>query len=309
VAAICTENLTKVFPGRRGSQVRAVDGLCLTVQEGRALAFLGPNGAGKTTAIYLILGLRRPTAGGGQVLGQPLGSVRAKARIGFLPEAMNPKGYYSTEEMLRFCARLYGISETIARERVDYVLEALNLGEVRAQRSSQLSKGMVQRLGLAQALVNDPDLLILDEPTSNLDPVGRREVMRLLLDLKARGKTIFISSHVLSEVELVCDDVAIINRGRLVQQGALAELAGRSGGYEITTRGVAESVRAELAHAGAQLDTRPDGAVVIWGPDEETQQRLLAILVSSGCPVLSASKRSSTLEELFFEALEQETPT
>ena len=233
--AICTNNLTRVYRQHRKSQLMAVDGLSLEVQEGRAFAFLGPNGAGKTTTIHLLLGLRRPTSGDGRIFGEPLGSVKAKARIGFLPEDMKPKPYYTTEEMLRYCARLSGIVDTAAASRIDYVLSALSLQEARARRTSRLSKGMVQRLGLAQALIGDPDLVILDEPTSSLDPVGRRDVMRLLRELKERGTTIFISSHILSEVEAVCDDVAIISRGRLVRQGSFADLASEAGGCDTAT--------------------------------------------------------------------------
>lgn len=303
MAAIRTEDLTKTFPGRRGAEVRAVDCLSLEVHEGRAFAFLGPNGAGKTTTIYMLLGLRRPTSGQGEVFGKPLGSVAARARIGFLPEAMNPKGYYTTEEMLRYCAQLYDMSEEAAAERIAYVLSALGLEEVRTQRTSRLSKGMVQRLGLAQALVSDPDLLILDEPTSNLDPVGRRDVMRLLSDLKARGKTIFVSSHVLSEVESICDDVGIINRGRLVRSGSVAELTAELRGYEVTTRDLTEQASEEIARLGGRVEIHADGTAIIRVADEETQQRTVAILVQAGCPVLSAKQREATLEEIFFRAL------
>lgn len=304
--AIRTDNLTRVYERRRKSQFTAVDGLSLDVQEGRAFAFLGPNGAGKTTTIHLLLGLRRPTSGDGQIFGEPLGSVKAKARIGFLPEDMRPKPYYTTEEMLGYCARLSGISDTAAASRIDYLLSALSLQETRTRRTSRLSKGMVQRLGLAQALISDPDLLVLDEPTSNLDPVGRRDVMRLLRQLKERGTTIFISSHVLSEVEAVCDDVAIISRGRLVRQASFADLASEAGACDITTRALPDQVSQEIAAAGGRIETPADDAAVIWVPDEDAQQRVIALLVRAGRPVLSTGKRTSTLEEVFFRALGEE---
>jgi len=306
MVALWTENLTKVFGGRAGSRVVAVDGLSLEVREGRAFAFLGPNGAGKTTTIRMLLGLHRPTAGRGEVLGEPLGSVRAKAKIGFLPEGISPKGYYTTEQMLAYCARLHGLSEREAGLRIDQVISLTGLEEVRRRRTSQLSKGTVQRLGLAQALVGGPELLILDEPTANLDPVGRRDVRRLLLEYKKQGKTIFVSSHILSEVESVCDDVAILSRGRLVRQGPLSELASRTEGFEITTRAIPEGTADAVAQAGGHIETAADGGMVISTADEATQQRVLALLVGAGLPVLSANKRAATLEDLFFQALTEE---
>jgi len=307
MSAIWTEGLTKTYGARRGRpEIRAVDQLSLEVSVGRAFAFLGPNGAGKTTTVYMLLGLRRPTSGRGRILGEPLGSIKAKAKIGFLPEAMNPKGYYTTQQMLGYCTRLHGTPESAAAERTDYVLSALGLQEVRHQRTSRLSKGMIQRLGLAQALVSDPDLLILDEPTSNLDPVGRRDVMNLLRELKGQGKTIFISSHVLSEVEAVWDDVAIISRGRLVKEGSLSELAGESGGYEVTTEALDENARQGIAVLGGHAETKPDRRTVIRVPDQETQQRVVATLVKAGRPVLSTRRLGSTLEDIFFRALGEE---
>ena len=304
---IWTEGLTKHFGGRRGGgPVRAVEQLSLEVAEGRAFAFLGPNAAGKTTTIYMLLGLRRPTSGRGEVFGLPLGSAEARRRIGFLPEDMRPKGYYTVEKMLALCGRLHGMSETARAERVERVLSAVGLEEARRRRTSRLSKGMVQRLGLAQALLSDPDLLILDEPTSNLDPVGRRDMIRLLTDLKGEGKTIFVSSHVLSEVESVCDDVAIVARGRLLRQGSLSELAAEAGGYEITTRALGETARDNIAQLGASLESQPNGATVVTAADEATQQRVVAILVEAGHPVLTTGKRQTTLEDVFFQILGEE---
>jgi ABC-2 type transport system ATP-binding protein len=303
---ISTENLTKRFGGKGGSATLAVDRLSLEVQEGRAFALLGPNGAGKTTTIYMLLGLRRPTSGRGLVFGKPLGSVEARARIGFLPEAMNPKGYYTTEGMLRYCAQLCEMPAAAARERIEYVLSALGLSEMRRVRVSRLSKGTVQRLGLAQALVSDPDLLVLDEPTSNLDPVGRRDVMRLLTQFKQRGKTILISSHVLSEVESVCDDVGIMNRGRLIRHGSLAGLASEAGGHEVTTRDLPDQAREEITRVGGRMETKPEGTTTIWTADEEAKQSVVGILVQAGCSVVSVAKRPGTLEEIFFRTLDQE---
>ena len=309
MAAIRTEQLTKIFGGRRRrGQVRAVDQLSLEVAQGRAFAFLGPNGAGKTTTIYMLLGLRRPSSGRGEVFGQPLGSIEANRRIGFLPEDMRPKSYYTVEGMLGHCARLYGIPEEARAERIGQALSVVQLQEVRTRRTSQLSKGMVQRLGLAQALLNDPDLLILDEPTSNLDPVGRRDVMNLVEQLKSQGKTVFISSHVLSEVESVCDDVAIIDRGRLVRQGVLSELMGKGSGWEITTQTLSAAAAEEIARLEGRIETRADGTTLVQVADEEAQRRVVAILVKSGHAIVATNQCRSTLEQVFLEALTEEQP-
>jgi ABC-2 type transport system ATP-binding protein len=224
--AIETEKLTKVY---QNSQVRAVDEQSLKVPAGEVFGFLGPNGAGKTTTIYMLLGILKPTSGDGTILGKPLGSQEAKKRIGFLPESATMHLHHTGFSLLQYYGALLDMDPKTLKSKAEQVLETAGLSKAMHQNIGTYSKGMMQRLGIAQALINDPDLLILDEPTANLDPIGRKEVKDLLAGIKSHGKTIFISSHILSDIEQLCDRIAILNEGRLVRSGTIVELIGDSG--------------------------------------------------------------------------------
>jgi ABC-2 type transport system ATP-binding protein len=221
--AIETEKLTKIY---HNSEIKAVDEQTLKVPSGEVFGFLGPNGAGKTTTIYMLLGILKPTSGDGKILGKPLGSNEAKERIGFLPESATMHLHHSGLSLLYYYGALLNMEPKKVKSKAEEVLEVAGLSKVMHQNIATYSKGMMQRLGIAQALINDPDLLILDEPTANLDPIGRKEVKDLLVNIKAHGKTIFISSHILSDIEQLCDSIAILNKGRLIRGGTLAELIG-----------------------------------------------------------------------------------
>ena len=223
--AIETEKLTKIY---ENSNVKAVDGQDLKVPSGRVFGYLGPNGAGKTTTIYMLLGILTPTSGTGKILGKPLGSKEAKERIGFLPESATMHLHHSGFSLLQYYGALLNMDREKLKRRAEEVLEMCGLSKAMNQNIASYSKGMMQRLGIAQALLNDPDLLILDEPTANLDPIGRKEVKDLLVGIKEHGKTIFISSHILSDIEQLCDRIAILNEGRLVKSGTIEELIGDS---------------------------------------------------------------------------------
>ena len=232
------EGITKRYGGSFGSRtVTALDDFSLTVNQGEILGFLGPNGAGKTTSIHLAMGFMRPTTGAGRMLGKPFGDPRTRRRIGFLAE--NVALYHrKTASVVRFYGALNGLRDPQLARAVREVLDTLELNEVSARNVGKFSRGMMQRVGLAQALVNDPELLVLDEPTSALDPLGRVAVRELLLRSRAAGKTIFLSSHLLSEIESVCDRIAIMNRGRLVRLGTTGELLERADLSEIIARGI-----------------------------------------------------------------------
>jgi ABC-2 type transport system ATP-binding protein len=221
--AIETDKLTKVY---LNSTVRAVDEQTLKVPSGAVFGFLGPNGAGKTTTIYMLLGILKPTSGDGKILDKPLGSREAKERIGFLPESATMHLHHSGFSLLQYYGALLNMDLKTLKNRAEQVLEMAGLSKAMHQNITTYSKGMLQRLGIAQAILNDPDLLILDEPTANLDPIGRKEVKDLLVSIKAHGKTIFISSHILSDIEQLCDRVAILNEGKLIRSGTLEELLG-----------------------------------------------------------------------------------
>jgi len=222
---IKTTGLTKEYSaGLLQIGVRALDHLDLNVQEGEVFGFLGPNGAGKTTMIKILMGLIRPTSGTATLLGQPLGKIEAKSKIGFLPESSHFYEYLTASEILTFYGRLFDIPKETIKERTRALLKQVGLESSAHLQLRKFSKGMLQRIGIAQALINDPELIILDEPMSGLDPIGRKEMRELILNLKTQGKTVFFSSHITHDVEMICDRVGILVGGRLLRIGGLSEL-------------------------------------------------------------------------------------
>jgi len=275
--------------GRR--QVRALDTFDLQVEAGEIFGFLGPNGAGKTTAIHLAMGFMRPSQGLGRLLGKPFGDKRARGRVGFLPEnvALYPR---RAEPLVRFYGALNGLNGAELRKRAHDALERVGLLEDSSRNISRFSRGMLQRVGLAQAIVNDPELLILDEPTSALDPVARVGVRELLLQARQAGKTIFLSSHLLSEVELVCDRVAVLHRGKLVRMGRTSQLLETTERMEIVARGVTVK-----SFSGA---TAQDGVVRFAVPAAQ-QRAALEQVWNLGGEVVSVNPERRSLEEIFLE--------
>src|SRR5262245_7226270 len=241
-AAIEIDALTKVFEVGfvRKRPVTALDGLTLTVDQGEIYGFLGPNGAGKTTTLKLLVRLIRPTSGTARILGESIDSVEMHRRIGYPPEQAYFYDYLSARELLTYYGRLARVDEKELGRRVDDTLTRVGLDSKAFDRQlRKFSKGMLQRVGLAQAIVHDPEVVFLDEPMSGLDPIGRRQVRDLILELRDAGKTVFFSSHILSDVEALCDHVAILNAGRLVETGRLAEiLTRRTGELEIVATGI-----------------------------------------------------------------------
>ena len=246
--AIETENLRKEF----GARV-AVQGLSLQVAQGEVFGFLGPNGAGKTTFIKMMLGLVRPTSGTGRMLGAPVGDVAARARTGFLPEHFRFHDWLTAGEFLSLHGQLYGLARAEIRLRAPQLLERVGLAPFAGQQLRTFSKGMLQRIGLAQALLNRPALVFLDEPTSGLDPVGRRLVRDVIRELRAEGATVFLNSHLLSEVEITCDRVAFIKHGAVLRACALQELAGGETAVVIRAAGVTPELLAGLSRLGKDV--------------------------------------------------------
>ena len=229
VPAIELRGLIKDFSvGLRGVKLRAVDDLSLRVPAGQVFGLLGPNGSGKSTTIKIILGLLEPTAGGCRVFGVPSAQVEARVDVGYLPESPYFYRHLSGRELVRFYARMCGLGGAKLAPRVAEVIDWVGLTEAADRLVGTYSKGMLQRIGLAQALVHDPRLVILDEPTSGVDPVGAAAISELILQLKAQGKTVLITSHLLTQIEEICDRVAILDRGRLILEGAVCDLVGRA---------------------------------------------------------------------------------
>jgi ABC-2 type transport system ATP-binding protein len=253
-------DLTKVFRDFWGrSKVRAVNGIDLNVRSGEIFGLLGPNGSGKSTTMKMILGLLYPTHGTLTVLGKPPHDVAVKARMGFMPEESYLHKYLTPEELLRFYAGLYGMSGRQSRPRIADLIEQLGLTQARRRRIGEFSKGMARRVGLAQALLNDPDLILLDEPTSGLDPVACRQFKDLLLDLARRGKTILVCSHHLADMQDVCNRVAILLDGRICASGSVKELLRQPNTLRLTLDGMDEAnLPALLAVIEKECGIRPD---------------------------------------------------
>jgi ABC-2 type transport system ATP-binding protein len=296
-ALVDVAKLAKVY-----RDVAALTDITLCVGRGEAFGFLGPNGAGKTTAIKLLLGLARPTAGNGTVLHRPLGDRSARAHIGYLPELFRYHDWMTAREELTFHADLIGIPVRHHGRAIDEVLNLVGLARRADHRIGTYSKGMQQRIGLAVALLGSPELVFLDEPTSALDPVGRHDVREILRALKRRGVTVFLNSHLLGEVELVCDRVAIVNHGRIVADGPVSAVIGEARGVRMKISANGTPIEPIVAPFGA---LKIDGDWhVVNGIDSDRVPALVSALVTGGVSIYAVEPLAATLEQRFFEALE-----
>jgi ABC-2 type transport system ATP-binding protein len=294
--AIETRGLRKRF----GEKVAVAD-LSLTVQRGEVFGFLGPNGAGKTTSLKMMLGLIEPTAGAGVVLGAPLGDRRTRARIGFLPEHFRFQDWINGRELLRFHGRLAGLSDRALDTRIEETLARVDLLDAAHRPIRTYSKGMTQRVGLAQAIIGEPELVFLDEPTSGLDPLGRRLVRDMIRQLRADGVTVFLNSHLLGEVEQTCDRVAFVKAGRTIREMRLGE--GESGlDVELRMEASGEVVAGLSRFGSVSVDGRP-GRVQIRVPEEGTLPGMVRWLVERGAAVYEVRQQRRGLEELFLEVM------
>jgi ABC-2 type transport system ATP-binding protein len=286
----------KPFTGRK---VEAVRGVSFDVRRGDIFGFLGPNGAGKTTTIKMLMGLIAPTAGTMEILGVRAPSPDVMGRVGFLPENPYVYPYLSPREFVSMCGRLCGLSRTKLRDRVVAVLDRVGMGYAIDRPVRALSKGMLQRVGLAAALVHDPELLVLDEPMSGLDPVGRKEVRDLIVEEKHRGRTVFFSSHILTDVEMLCDRVCILRKGQVVVSGAIRELLAQGKRRtEVTVAGASESLREELKPLA--MGARVVGDVLVMELDgDEAVRSVVERALRSGARLESVTPKRETLEDLF----------
>ena len=283
---------------KRYGDTLAVDDVSLSVAHGEVFGFLGPNGAGKSTIVKMVLGLTYPTAGEIEVLGQPVGSLAARAEVGYLPETFRFHDWLTASELLHFHARLARVASDVQAERVRDLLELVGLKDREGDRLSTFSKGMMQRAGLAQALVGEPRLVILDEPTSALDPIGRRDVRDRIRELGERGVTVFLNSHLLSEVEQVCDRVAIIDHGSIVAEGNLDELLSAQ---EIEIR-AGDGAEAALDQSEVR---RINGRLRVRVANDAETAHLVSRMVDAGVPVYDVRQVGDSLEDLFVRVAER----
>ncbi len=298
--AIEVKDLRKTFrtPFAR-RKVEALRGVSFSVEKGHLFGFVGPNGAGKTTTIRTLMGLIRPTSGSATILGHAIPSRAARFRVGFLPEAPYFYDYLTVGELLDLAGRLFGVPSELRKKRADELIERVGLAHARGQSLKKFSKGMLQRAGLAQALMNDPDLVVLDEPMSGLDPIGRKEVRELMLSLRDAGKTVFFSTHILSDVEAITDRVAIVARGTLVASGTPQELVSRTLlGVDIIVR-IPDSTNVDDLTAGASRVRRAGEELSLSLGVSDDVDAWLDRAHAAGAKITSVVPRHETLEDLF----------
>jgi ABC-2 type transport system ATP-binding protein len=303
VKVVEIENLKKTYlVGFMRKAVEGARGISFDVNEGEIVGLIGPNGAGKTTTIKCLLGLCAPTSGSAKIRGVDAREPRARAKVGFLPENPYVYPYLTPYEFVDLCARLSGVPSKTREEQIPKVLERTGIAWAADRPVHRLSKGMLQRTGLAAALVADPELLVLDEPMSGLDPLGRREVRDLIFEERARGRTVLFSSHVLSDVEALCDRVVILRSGEVVVAGAVNELIHRSATMtELTLRGVDDSLREDLA-ARSKLLRHMGDEVALEVEGEALVAELVTRALGAGGKLVSAVPRKDSLEDLFVRA-------
>jgi ABC-2 type transport system ATP-binding protein len=306
MSVIEIENLTKDFQVGfwRKHPVRALDSLNLRVERAEVFGFLGPNGAGKTTTLKLLMHLIRPTSGCVRILGQPLDSVRVHERIGYLPENPYFYDYLTAEELLLYVGRLFGLKQPDLGKRVARMLERVGLTGSGKTQLRKFSKGMIQRIGIAQAIINEPEVVFLDEPMSGLDPIGRREVRQVIASLKDQGVTVFFSSHILPDVETLCSRVAIMNKGKLLETGALEDiLKVKIEGHEIILTHLNPDVTDGFRTLCDEVIDMGDRIHLRAGSQQQLESSL-AYAFSHGAKLISVNPIRASLEEYFFREID-----
>ena len=302
--AIRIEQLTKDYAVGfwRRRPYRALDRLTLDIEAGEVFGFLGPNGAGKTTALKLLMQLIFPTSGRAEILGRPVGDLGVRQRIGYLPENPSFYDYLTAEELLGYFAQLFGFAPADRRRRVAALLDRVGIGGERRLQLRKFSTGMIQRVGIAQALLNDPEVIFHDEPMSGLDPLGRRDVRALILELRDQGRTVFFSSHILADAEALCSRVAVLAKGRLAASGRMSDVvAFQVHGWELVVRDLPEATlrRVEAVHRILRATEIGDGHHMLELPTDPTPERVLAELIAQGAHLVSLNPLRETLEDFF----------
>jgi ABC-2 type transport system ATP-binding protein len=306
--AIQVENLHKTYTSAFGSRrVEALAGIDLAVPRGEVFGLLGPNGAGKTTAVKILLDLTRPTRGSAWILGVPVSDPSSRLRVGYLPEGHRFPGYLTARETLSIFGRMSGMDARALKGRIPTMLERVHLGGWADVRVKKFSKGMTQRLGLAAALVHDPEVLLLDEPTDGVDPVGRREIRDILKDEAKKGRAIFLNSHLLSEIELTCDRVAVLRKGKVAASGRIEDLTRREPRYRFAAAPMSEELVASFRDLGAGIE-RQNGHLLLSVRDVEHLNALVDRARAAGSQLHEVAPIRSTLEDVFVDLVRADEP-
>jgi ABC-2 type transport system ATP-binding protein len=280
----------------------ALDRLSIEVAPGEVFGFLGPNGAGKTTTLKLLMQLVYPSSGRAEIFGRPVGDLSVKRRLGYLPENPYFYDYLTAEELLSYFAGLFGHGPAERRARTSRLLDEVGIGRERRLQLRKFSKGMLQRVGIAQALINDPELVIFDEPMSGLDPLGRRDVRALILKLRDRGCTVFFSSHVLSDAEALCSRVAILAKGRLMKSGRLSDMLDlQAHGWELVVTSASDALAQALGPRARRMTKISDGRYTVELPLDPPPDRIVSEIAAAGATVVSLNPLRETLEDIFVE--------
>ena len=303
-SAILIEELTKDYAVGfwRRRPYRALDRLSLSIEPGEVFGFLGPNGAGKTTTLKLLMQLIFPTSGRAEILGRPVGDVAVRRRIGYLPENPYFYDYLTAEELLTYFAQLLDVPAAERRRRVGSLLDRVGIGRERRFQLRKFSKGMIQRVGIAQALLNEPEVVFLDEPMSGLDPLGRKDVRSLILELRDRGRTVFFSSHILADAEALCSRVAVVAGGRLAATGRLGDLAEfEIRGWELVVHDVSPVTLEKIRPATTRITEIGPGRYTLELPLTQPPEKFLPEIARSGAGIISLNPIRETLEDFFMQ--------
>ncbi len=304
--AIETNELTKTYGVDADGKAVGLLGLSLKVEEGQIYGLVGPNGSGKTTTLKLLLGLIFPTSGTASVLGMPIGSMDYKERIGFVPEGPYFYDHLNAVELLEFYGGLFGLHGKALEDRIQELLELVGMWTRRNIRVRNYSRGMLQRVGLAQSLLNDPDLIFMDEPTAGLDPPAQMQIRDIILSLRQRGKTVFLCSHLLKEMEPLCDNICILNRGKLVSSGTMEEVLSSQGSlFRLEAEHVSGELESQLKAKATHL-VNSGGLLEAKFPDQKAAVEAAQLLTNAGLTVTHIGPDRRTLEEVFIEAVKGE---
>jgi ABC-2 type transport system ATP-binding protein len=286
-------------------RIKALDSLSLNVNQGEIFGFLGPNGAGKSTFVKILLNLVKPSKGSASILGKPVSKHLSRRDVGFLPENMRVYNFLIVEEFLRFHAELFEVPRKNIKSEVEKALRTVGFYDERKRRMGTLSKGMTQKAGIAQAILGRPKLLLLDEPTSGLDPVGIKELRSILIEMKNHGTTIFLNSHLLSEVERTCDNIAILNNGKIVQVGSTADISGNNKHLELTVDGFNEDMEREINSLSVKNLVNEGNSLKVYLKDYNETLNVHKLINEKGGKVISFFWKGESLEEIFYDLVKK----